>query len=171
MHLLIIIRLFPSNSALQNGRTCLAEAMIHIFFHIMVWKHENVHWVRAILVLQPYLCLAMGPVLSPTPTLTCLALAPPCPHSHGGAQRHWADAESTCLGNAIAWGESLEQGFSLPMRLIYNIYYIFFFYIFKCQVPGQGLHFRSFLKALLFPTGHWHGLLLWAPFPSLLNQP
>lgn len=101
---------------------------------------------------------------APTPTLTHLVLAHPCLLSHGDAQHHWADPESACLGNAVEWRETklLELGFSLPMRLIQNMYYIFIYmYLFGCQVPGQGLHFRNFQKAPLFP-------LTWAaPLSSL----
>lgn len=116
---LLIVRLFPGNSALQNGRRCLAEVVSTycLYYGLKAWKCR-LGW--------RYSCVAAF-AWPWAPTLTHLASAHPCPHSHGGAQCHLADAESTSSGNAVERGESSEPGFSLAMRLIYNIYYIFLY--------------------------------------------
>lgn len=163
LHFLIIVRLFPSNSALQEGRRCLVWARTILLPTLWFWRHDTVLWVDAFLRVLPCLCLSIGSVWAPTPTLTCLALAHPCPHSHRGAQHHWAAAEGTCLGMLLKEGRGC---FLLSTRLIQKI--------FICSFKGPG--FWPWLALQNVPGGSFIPLCLltWAaPLsspPLLLHQ-
>lgn len=114
----------------------------HIIAHAVLWKHVTVLWVGAVLVVL--LCLSIGSVWAPTPTLPCLALAHPWPHSHRSAQHHWAAADGTCLGMLL---KESRGCFSLSMRLIHKI----FICSSKCQVSGHDLLFRRFWRLCCSP--------------------
>lgn len=122
-------------------------------------------FLSAIFVLQLCSCLAMELIWAPHPNPSL------CPHSQQGAKCHWTVAESACLGNAVEWAESLEPGFLLLMRLIFNTCYSLIYKTPSVKFLAKACNWEACWRLCSSPLATDHGLILWAPFSSLLNQP